>query len=1160
MASLIVACPKCTKRQEVGAAIPPEGLRYTCLYCSAQFMVKLPPAKVAAPAPAASPPIPDLDDLLPTSASSGRPAPPRAMTMAGMGKPPPPAASRATMAGMGKPPVAPPARESIPLFDDGEIDLPAPRDAMPRPDDLLMDPNELPGPDDLLAPRESMPRPDDLLASRDAMPRSDDLLMSRDVLPRSDDLLSPLEARGLPENLPGPQWGTSPAPGAPVPAPIPNLFKASQSLGTSATMAPSPGALTGRQQGAPSIDLFGDLEAPGGMSPLEPLNLGTPGPAMGGAAPPPQMEAQAPSTEDQGDAAGMGLSLELDTPGMLPEMGGGGTAEPQPLAMDTPSDPDAEQLPGLAPVSPRRTRGARPARQPISKRKILTIAGGTLAGLAALGAGAFFLFIKDPKAPPPAQVLGAALNAEVARDDYGAYLRAGDVLVGKAGQLQGDMSPLKAAGAEHWLLGVVVHGGDKTRIAKADQLLGALPKAEKTPPAVARARALVAVAKEKPAEVIRSLGAEAATAEGQLVLALRDLQDGKNETAAKYLRGVRAMRPSLLVAPYLLGRALEATNAAEAAKAYGDVLAKNPNHFGAALGAARLEATPEKRLVAINDLLKKGEAKAATGELADAYVALGRAAQGLAQTAEATAAFTRALAKDPSSVAANLALGDANLIEGRYQDALARFKATGAAGLKLVDGKFGLGGAMIGTGKIQEGLALVEQAGKQSTKDPRTPFWNGFAAESATTPDLEGAAQKYRESLQVDPKFLPASLKLAALLQRQGKPQDALTVLSDAEKAGTAPTLLQLAWGDALVVAKEPAKAEVVFRKVLAGDPKLVAGYLGLVAAQEIGGNLQAGKETLEKALVEVPGGPGLRERLAGLNWKLGLKEEAIAVYKAEIATGKASLPLRVQAAKLTLELGRADEAREALDKIVSESPVVPEALFTLARSWEIKGDLVKALQTYRKAQVFDRTPQLNLAFARLLHRLKYEQETMRAYDAAADLPEARMDRGRIFFKKGLYDKALADFVEAGRLWPTAAEPVMWQGLSQDRLGQGEQAALQLKNSLRMEPTLADPNYHLGRMELDHGRPAAALDYFRKAAKLMNGKEEWTVDLYFQLGSVEKTNGTRPAAIAAFKKYLEVAPNEAPSRPEAVQQLLRLGVQPEGKQVLRNDSLGGRRR
>jgi predicted negative regulator of RcsB-dependent stress response len=56
-------------------------------------------------------------------------------------------------------------------------------------------------------------------------------------------------------------------------------------------------------------------------------------------------------------------------------------------------------------------------------------------------------------------------------------------------------------------------------------------------------------------------------------------------------------------------------------------------------------------------------------------------------------------------------------------------------------------------------------------------------------------------------------LKLAALLQQQDKAEDSLAVLRAAEEAGAPPAVLQLAWGEALIVAKEPAKAEAIFQQ-----------------------------------------------------------------------------------------------------------------------------------------------------------------------------------------------------------------------------------------------------------------------------------------------------------------------------------------------------------
>jgi hypothetical protein len=59
----------------------------------------------------------------------------------------------------------------------------------------------------------------------------------------------------------------------------------------------------------------------------------------------------------------------------------------------------------------------------------------------------------------------------------------------------------------------------------------------------------------------------------------------------------------------------------------------------------------------------------------------------------------------------------------------------------------------------------------------------------------------------------------------------------------------------------------------------------------------------------------------------------------------------------------------------------------------------------------------------------------------------------------------------------------------------------------------------------------------RAAAAKVPANTVWTADFYFQLGYAERARGTRPAATAALKKYLSVAPSDAPARHEVEQML-----------------------
>jgi hypothetical protein len=56
----------------------------------------------------------------------------------------------------------------------------------------------------------------------------------------------------------------------------------------------------------------------------------------------------------------------------------------------------------------------------------------------------------------------------------------------------------------------------------------------------------------------------------------------------------------------------------------------------------------------------------------------------------------------------------------------------------------------------------------------------------------------------------------------------------------------------------------------------------------------------------------------------------------------------------------------------------------------------------------------------------------------------------------------------------------------------------------------------------------------------MPANAPWESEVYFQLGQAELLTGSKSASLAAFKKYLELAPQDAPSRPEAMRQVTLL--------------------
>ena len=206
----------------------------------------------------------------------------------------------------------------------------------------------------------------------------------------------------------------------------------------------------------------------------------------------------------------------------------------------------------------------------------------------------------------------------------------------------------------------------------------------------------------------------------------------------------------------------------------------------------------------------------------------------------------------------------------------------------------------------------------------------------------------------------------------------------------------------------------------------------------------------------------------------------------------------------------------------------------------EAHNELGSALAEYRRALMWDKLPAYNYAYGRVLLKVGKEQEANAALDAASSLPEARLERGRAYLRRGDVEGALVDFKEAAKMLPTSVEPLILVGLCLDKMGQQPKAEAAWREALRVDPDASEPHYRLGRQEMDHGRPAAAIDHFRKAFAKMPANVPWESELYFQLGQAELLTGSKPASLAAFKKYLELAPQDAPSRPEATRQVARL--------------------
>jgi tetratricopeptide (TPR) repeat protein len=852
-------------------------------------------------------------------------------------------------------------------------------------------------------------------------------------------------------------------------------------------------------------------------------------------------------------AAGIsGWSLTLTPPPVAPES----AARPEPETYRAPPLPSPAGAPARPPAAgtggPSPLPSGMPRLEPPRRRGETLVAAvdaprrnkipliGAGAGLV-IAAGVLALVLGRGRGDQDPSAALAPFVADLQRDHYPTYQKAADAIM--ASEAAAKSPGKRARAAELLLLASLGHGVEKSKINRANELLTDVTPAGTEPgPQVARARALLAVARSHGSEAESLLGAQAGEPDGVLIKSLRRLRERRPAEAMAGLRSFVGSAPDRLLGQYLLARALEDTQKRdEARQIYGKVLAANPKHAGALVGVARLTAsTPAERHAAALALVKQIDGAASPSELGEAQTLLGEALLALGQTAPALDVLNSAALSTPSDPAAWAGLTEAMLAEGRAADAVARLRSVDPIVLTTPQGRLAMGAALVSSGQIAEGTAQIEAAATQLPGNPRAVTWQAVAAESKRPSDDATAVRRFREALAIDPRFLPASLRLAALLQRQGKPDQALALIKEAETAGAPKEALSVAWGQALIEAKNPSEAEVVLRKAVERSPALVAARTALASALEASGKSADAEAELSRAIVDLPKASGLRERLAGLYAKHGKKEDALATLDKQRTVGPLSTALRVQIAKLALDLRQPERAIKELQSVVVEDPATPEALFTLGRAREANGDSSGALAEYKRALAFETSSDLHLAYGRVLAQGGRDDEALSEFGAAGEIASARLERARIRLRRNETQEALKEAEAAARLAPQEGRAFFLAGLCLDLMGRADDAATAWKHALESTPDLAEAHYRLGRYEMDKGRQASALAHFRSAAAKPLNKVAWEADLFFQLGFAEAAGGSRGGAITALRHYLDLSATDAPARPEAERQLARL--------------------
>lgn len=165
--------------------------------------------------------------------------------------------------------------------------------------------------------------------------------------------------------------------------------------------------------------------------------------------------------------------------------------------------------------------------------------------------------------------------------------------------------------------------------------------------------------------------------------------------------------------------------------------------------------------------------------------------------------------------------------------------------------------------------------------------WSGLGAALDALGDPQGAAQSYRNALQIEPKLFAVQHELGRILMKSGEAEEAAQCLSSALELNPGSEQARCDLGTALMATNDLIQAEECFRNALALNPTFTTAHINL--------------------------GNCLREQL-----KL---QEAAAIFDHASKLNPQSTALAARLSSTLSDLGQTDDAISVLDRILANQP-----------------------------------------------------------------------------------------------------------------------------------------------------------------------------------------------------------------------------------------------
>ncbi|MBN2342178.1 MAG: zinc-ribbon domain-containing protein [Deltaproteobacteria bacterium] len=649
---------------------------------------------------------------------------------------------------------------------------------------------------------------------------------------------------------------------------------------------------------------------------------------------------------------------------------------------------------------------------------------------------------------------------------------------------------------------------------------------------------------DKPKAVVNSLAAKPKLSSNEAaLLTMAYLKSNEPQKAAESVKKAVGKRSTPRF-QYLKSLALTQGNQLEEAKSVlQNLLKQDTNHNDARLLFAKLlvmakEKDSQKVTALLTPINEASELNASNVQKAMVHSIVGQMLLQRRKYDDAKKEFFKAKSlnpKDPLMLTGN---GNLSLMKGDLPGAITQFKAALVESPNHLEAEIGVAATLIRQDKTQEAQDILMPILQSHPEIATVHYLLGTIAQSIK--QFDKALASYQKAIELDAEYIEAYVSMATVYMETENTKKAMKTLDTASAAVPGSALIKLTLADGHAANEDYTSAVVSLNEALEIEPENPIIHFKMAQMYRKMEELQDAQNALDEVARLEPTFPGLSVEQGYLMELSGKIDDALKTYEEALKRNPDDISAKTRVAAASIYQHNYDRAKELLVEVLNENPDSADGNFYMGEIFRAELSGADAVPYLKNATELDpNNPLYFVRYGASLAMIHDVGKAMKQYKKAMELDpkmaETYLRVGELKLRSGSVKDAIEQCEKALELNPEIQRAYLLIGEAYEELADLKSAAAYYQKSTQAFPRAPEGFFKLGQTYLQTKGNKGAIGPLRNAVRLAESAEVkpyWLPAAYYHLGSAQKATGERSGAVASFKRYLEIAPEDAIDRSE----------------------------